>query len=214
MSVNNDASARRNSRLPASERRRQILRKAHELCAKKGFAGTTLDEIARKAGVSRALLIQYFGSKEGIYEALIDYLFQNHPMEEDLDIQEYVKKRDDRGFFNAFGSHIFGHAIRDKAYSSLRLIFYSMLEKPDLYRRHCLRNRSKVLSLLEEYISVRIKEGAFRKVNPHHVAVAFLSVLTQLSIQELTIPQHDSNETMMNYLDTLYDVLMEGLRRK
>ncbi|WP_198012227.1 TetR/AcrR family transcriptional regulator [Desulfosarcina sp. BuS5] len=34
---------------------------AQKLCAKKGFAGTTLDEIAREAGVSRALIVQHFG---------------------------------------------------------------------------------------------------------------------------------------------------------
>ena len=184
------------------------------MCARKGFAGTTLDEIAREAGVSRALLIQYFGSKEGLYEALIDYLFQNHPMEEDLDIQGYLEKRDDFGFFNAFGSHILRHATKDKIYSALRLIFYSMLEKPDLYRRHCLRNRSKALSILEEYISVRIKEGAFREVDPHRVATIFLAVLTQLSIQELTVPQGRDDKVMGEYLDTISDVWMNGLRKK
>ncbi len=202
-----------NKRLPAQERRHQILEKAQELCAEKGFAGTTLDEIAQKAGVSRALLIQYFGSKEGIYEALIDNLFQNHPLEEDLDIREHVEKGDDDGFFRAFGLHIVRHATKDKTYSPLRLIFYSMLEKPDLYRRHCLRNRSKALRILEEYISVRIEEGVFRKIDPNRVAMIFLAVLTQLSIQELTVPQIESNETIIKYLDTLSDVLMNGLRK-
>ena len=209
MSVISEDTTTTIARLPGFERRRQILEKARELCAEKGFAGTTLNEIALKAGVSRALLIQYFGSKEGIYEALIDYLFQNHPMEEDMNILEYVKRRDDRGFFSAFGTHIFEHATRDKTHSSLRLIYYSMLEKPDLYQRHCVNNRSKALSLLEEYISVRIEEGAFRKVDPHQVAVVFLSALTQLSIQELTIPLHHESKTMKETLKTLYDLLMD-----
>jgi AcrR family transcriptional regulator len=46
--------------------RRIILKSADELFHEKGFAATTLDEIAAKAGVHRQTVLRYFGSKEAI----------------------------------------------------------------------------------------------------------------------------------------------------
>ena len=184
------------------------------MCTEKGFAGTTLDEIARKAGVSRALLVQHFGSKEGIYEALVDFLFQNHPLEGDLDLKEYMEKKDDYGVFMAFSLHVFSNMTKDKSHSPLRLILYSMLEKPDLYKRHYQKRHTKALNVLEGYISIRIKEGIFKEINPHHVAVGFLAMLTQLSIQEVTIPQFHNEEAFMAHIDTVIGVLVDGLKKR
>ncbi len=212
--INNTGSDRTKGRLSGIERQRQILKETQELCTEKGFAGTTLDKIARKAGVSRALLVQHFGSKEGIYEALIDFLFQNHPLEGDLDLREYLEREDDYGVFRAFSLHVFRHMTRDKTHSPLRLILYSMLEKPDIYEKHCRRRQAKALNILEGYLSRRIKEGVFKRINPHHVAVGFLAMLTQISIQEVTIPQFHREEAFLNLVDTVIDILIEGLKKR
>ncbi len=199
-------------RLSASARRCQILRKTHELCTKKGFAGTTLNDIAEKAKVSRALIIQHFGSKNGVYEALIDFLFQNHPMENDPDIKEFISKRDDYGVFMAFCRHGFNNMTQDKKHSPLRLVFFSMLEKPDLYKIHYEKRQMKAVMLLEEYISMRIREKKFKKINPHHVAAGFMAMLTQLLIQELTIPIFYNEKTFMENADTMINIIVDGLR--
>jgi AcrR family transcriptional regulator len=49
-----------------------ILVAATELFAHKGYAGTTTDEIARRAGISKGLVYYHFPSKEAILEALLD----------------------------------------------------------------------------------------------------------------------------------------------
>ena len=200
-------------RLSALDRRYQILEKAHELCTKKGFAGTTLNDIARTAKVSRALIVQHFGSKEGVYEALIDFLFQNHPMEKDPDIKGYIAKKDDYGVFMAFCRHSFQHMTKDRQHSPLRLIFFSMLEKPELYESHYQKRQMKAADILENYITMRISEGEFKKVNPHHVAVGFFAMLTQLLIQELTIPQFYNEKMFMANADTMIHLIVDGLKK-
>ena len=50
--------------------RETILDAAEETFAKSGYAGTSLREIADKAGVNQALLHHYFGSKDGLFKAI------------------------------------------------------------------------------------------------------------------------------------------------
>ena len=201
-------------RLTGKERQTQILEQAQYLCAKKGFSGTTLDEIARKSGVSRALVVQHFGSKEGLYEALIDYLFKYHPMEDDPDIKKYMEKKDDYGVFKAYFKHAYKYMTKDKEHSPLRLILFSMLEKPDLYERHYKQRFAKGLSVLEQYISKRIDDKAFRDVNPKHVAIAFSAMLTQLLIQEITVPRFRNEKAFMNCIETMITLFINGLNNR
>ncbi len=200
-------------RLSGKERRNQILQQAQYLCARKGFSGTTLDEIAKKAGVSRALIIQHFQNKEKLYEALIDYVFESHPMEEDPEIKKYMDEKDDYGVFKAYCQHVFKYMTKDKEHSPLRLIFFSMLEKPRLYEKHYEQRLSKGLTLLEKYISKRIKDGTFREIDPAHVAAAFSAVLTQLLIQEIVVPRFHDEKTFMNCIDTIIDLFINGLKK-
>jgi len=53
-----------------TEKHRQILHKAEELFASRGFDGATVRDIAEAAGVNLAMISYYFGSKEKMMEAL------------------------------------------------------------------------------------------------------------------------------------------------
>lgn len=53
-------------------RREQILEVAAECFAANSFAGSTLEEVAQRADLSRMMLYRYFESKEGIYLAVLD----------------------------------------------------------------------------------------------------------------------------------------------
>ena len=63
-------------RLKASERRATILADAKLLCADKGYHGVSVDEIARRLGVSPAILYRHFSSKEALYEAVLNDMAQ------------------------------------------------------------------------------------------------------------------------------------------
>ncbi len=58
-------------RLKASERRATILAVAKVLFADKGYHGVSVDDIARRLGVSPAILYRHFPSKEALYEAVL-----------------------------------------------------------------------------------------------------------------------------------------------
>ena len=56
-----------------SDKREDILTVAEELFGEKGFDGTSVRDIAQKAGVNLAMISYYFGSKEKLLEYLIEF---------------------------------------------------------------------------------------------------------------------------------------------
>lgn len=54
------------------ERREQLLQVGAKLFAEKGFEAVTIEEIAAKAGVSKPVVYEHFGSKDGLYAVIVD----------------------------------------------------------------------------------------------------------------------------------------------
>ena len=59
-------------RMTGTERRQQLLNVARALFAEKGFDGTSIEEIAHRANVSKPVVYEHFGGKEGIYAVVVD----------------------------------------------------------------------------------------------------------------------------------------------
>lgn len=60
------------SRMTAAERRAQLLDVSRRLFAEKGFEGTSVEEIAARAEVSKPVVYEHFGGKEGMYAVVVD----------------------------------------------------------------------------------------------------------------------------------------------
>jgi AcrR family transcriptional regulator len=63
---------RSRSRMSGKERREQLLDIGRTLFAARGFEGTSVEEIAAKAGVSKPVVYEHFGGKEGLYAVVVD----------------------------------------------------------------------------------------------------------------------------------------------
>ncbi|MEU2022004.1 TetR/AcrR family transcriptional regulator [Streptomyces sp. NPDC016469] len=62
----------RRVRMTGKERREQLLDIGRTLFADKGFEGTSVEEIAARAGVSKPVVYEHFGGKEGLYAVVVD----------------------------------------------------------------------------------------------------------------------------------------------
>ncbi len=74
MTDSEDVRARRSTRhrMTAAERREQLIQVARGLIAARGFEGTSVEEIAAKAEVSKPVVYEHFGGKEGLYAVVVD----------------------------------------------------------------------------------------------------------------------------------------------
>jgi len=60
------------SRMTGKQRREQLIEVGRRLFAEKGFEATTVEEIASKASVSKPVVYEHFGGKEGLYAVVVD----------------------------------------------------------------------------------------------------------------------------------------------
>ena len=59
-------------RMSSAERRSQLIVIARALFAERGLDGTSVEEIAARAEVSKPVVYEHFGGKEGLYAAVVD----------------------------------------------------------------------------------------------------------------------------------------------
>jgi AcrR family transcriptional regulator len=64
--------ATKKKRLTAVKRRAQLLHVGRKVFAKHGYNGGSVEEIARVAGVSKPIIYEHFGGKEGLYAVVVD----------------------------------------------------------------------------------------------------------------------------------------------
>ncbi len=58
--------------MTGKERREQLLDVGRGLFAERGFEATSIEEIASRAGVSKPVVYEHFGGKEGLYAVVVD----------------------------------------------------------------------------------------------------------------------------------------------
>jgi AcrR family transcriptional regulator len=58
--------------MTGQERREQLVEVGRALFAERGVDGTTVEEVAARAGVSKPVIYEHFGGKEGLYAVVVD----------------------------------------------------------------------------------------------------------------------------------------------
>jgi AcrR family transcriptional regulator len=58
--------------MTGAQRRQQLLEIGRELFAQKGFEATSIEELAARADVSKPVVYEHFGGKEGLYAVVVD----------------------------------------------------------------------------------------------------------------------------------------------
>jgi AcrR family transcriptional regulator len=196
-------------RMSAEGRREQILAGAWSLFAQKGFRGTTTREIAKRLGISEALMFKYFPTKAALYRAIIQKRMNGS--EEMLFPKEAIESQDDRQVFRSILSYLLRKNTADPTF--MRLLLYSALESHDLSKMFFENQAMDHSKLLARYIQRRIKENGFRKVNPLLTARAFIGMaIHYVMAQEIYGLKKFFHFPHDKVVDTLVDLFLNGLK--
>ncbi|MBI3989329.1 MAG: TetR/AcrR family transcriptional regulator [candidate division NC10 bacterium] len=198
-------------RLPAQERRRQIVEAAADLFARKGFRGTTTREIAEAVGVSEAMIFKYFPTKEELYSAIIEAKAKTEEILAAAAVA--ATSNDDAGVFRAVGQVMIETTEADP--TLMRLLLFSALEGHELSEMFFESRVRRLHEFLSTYIQQRIADGHFRKVDPLVTARGFVGMVVHyLLIHEVfgvKRPPHSSPEEVVS---TFVNIFLEGLKRR
>ncbi|HEU4415250.1 MAG TPA: TetR/AcrR family transcriptional regulator [Candidatus Angelobacter sp.] len=170
-------------RLSAIDRRRQIMRAASGLFARRGYRGTTTREIAERARINEALLFRHFPSKEKLYWAIVEESCSARGRR--LKIDKILNAGgSDLEVFSSIAREFLARNARDTELT--RLLWFTALESHSLSRRFFRTFVAVYYEALAAYIRRRISEGGFRDVDPLLSARGFLGmVVYHFLIQEL-----------------------------
>jgi len=64
--------AKPRTRMTGRERREQLLTVGRRIFAENGYEATTVEEIAEAAGITKPVVYEHFGGKEGLYAVIVD----------------------------------------------------------------------------------------------------------------------------------------------
>jgi AcrR family transcriptional regulator len=123
-------------RLPAAERRAQLLEVACRLFAQDGYTGASMEAIAEAAGVTKPVLYQHFPSKHALYADLltIELGRLEAAFEDAIEHAEDNAERLRQGF----GAYVDFVDVHEDAF---RVLFTSSLGREDAFRDRVARFR-------------------------------------------------------------------------
>src|SRR6266545_2943038 len=139
-------------RLPASDRRRQLLEIALDFFSRKGFEGTTTREIAAAAGVTEAIIFRHFPSKQALYTAVLDYRHETGEFAECLAVWKgFMERNDDEGLIrNMIEKIIFSYRNDVRSH---RVLLFAALEGHETGLEHHRQRSLPIFELLSQYIA-------------------------------------------------------------
>jgi TetR/AcrR family transcriptional regulator len=161
-------------RLPAPDRKKQLLEIAMKLFSDQGFDGTTTREIADAAGVNEALIFRHFRTKEDLFWAVLSDRVERRGR--NRRIRELAKSEGDfREVLVAIAETLLDRTDDDAAVT--RLLFYSALRNRELSHRFFRTYGQEKFETLADHIRVGIAAGRLRAVNPAIAARSFLGMI-------------------------------------
>jgi AcrR family transcriptional regulator len=196
-------------RLPARDRRLQIMEAAKELFARQGFEGTTTRQIAERARVNEAIIFRHFPSKEDLYWAIIDRESELAGWQPALE-RQLSSGESDREVFASIAEDILVGRAKDGSLS--RLLLFSALENQRRSQRFFQTHVVAYYELIAGYIRERIEQGAFRAVNPLLAARGFVGMIVYHSlIQEIYGAKRYQEFDVKEVSETLTDIWLGGM---
>jgi TetR/AcrR family transcriptional regulator len=148
------------------EKRELILEAALEVFSQHGFRGSTIDQIAEAAGMSKPNLLYYFKSKEAIFVTLIDRLMETwlaplREMDADGDpateVRSYIRRKMEMARDFPRESRLFANEILQGAPRILPLLEGELRELVD-----------EKAEVIREWM----RQGRLKKADPYHFIFA------------------------------------------
>ncbi|HXF95919.1 MAG TPA: TetR/AcrR family transcriptional regulator [Gemmatimonadales bacterium] len=188
----------------------EILEAALEVFAARGYAATRLEEVARRAGVSKGTIYLYFPGKEALFKAAVRRgLVPNIARAEAL-ARGHAESASD-------ALRALAHAVWDLVGESHlsgipKLIIAEAANFPELARFYWAEVAGRALGLIGSLIEQGMARGEFRRVDPRFATLAlmgpvFFAVLFKHSLH----PVSGLNLDFRAFLDFHLDNFLRGL---
>ncbi|MCL6524389.1 MAG: TetR family transcriptional regulator [Thermoflavifilum sp.] len=162
-------------------KKEKILEVAEELFAEKGYEGTSVRDIAQRAEVNIAMISYYFGSKEKLLEALIQYragytsnlldILKKNPNEDPIHKMEKV--------IDVYVDRILTH----HRFHNIMSRQLSMLSEAHI-KEQMMAIKKQNLDIIKKIIEEGQKKKIFRKVDIELTVASIVGTISQVTLSK------------------------------
>jgi TetR/AcrR family transcriptional regulator len=207
--------ASRDYHLPPGVARQSLLQSAIRLLNERGMGNVSLNDVAREAKLNPALVTYYFGTKDNLFQAVVEQVIGEWRTEVLAAVPEGAGPEDTL----RLRARATMHFLRRYPYLT-RLIIHQMMTVKSKESRFFIENFARVN--FEEHTSLLrkgVETGAFRSVDPlfyfaHYVALGDLYANLRPMMERLGGKSDDDDARFEAFVDAMIDMLVYGIAAK
>jgi len=200
---------------PRWERRKEarpqeLLAAAIELFVERGFASTRLEDVARRAGVSKGTLYLYYANKEDLFKAVVRQSIVPTIGAAEASVAE----------FEGHSAELLRHVIMSwwhrigatKASGISKLILAESDNFPELARFYQQEVMTRGIRMMSTMLERGVRRGEFRAVDIPQTAQVLIAPLLMLSTWKHTIAPCERCDLQPEaFLEAFLDITVRGL---
>ena len=198
-------------RLSADERKAAIVEAAVRLFSSNGFRGATTRELAAASGITEPVLYSHFATKRALYRAMIESICGTAEACCDPGLEKASEAGDDERYFTLLAEQML--AWYEEQPQVIRLLLFSALEGHELSDLFYERHIAVYYEMLTGYIRRRMREGAFRKMDPYHAARAFTGTITHQGVVMVVFKGRNLRGTRRQIARRMVSIFLNGIRK-
>ena len=194
-----------------SDTSQKLLAATLKMISLKGYLGTTTREIANAAGVTEVTLFRHFGSKENLFEEMLNrYSFLP-------ELRELLPELENNSFDYKNGLIIIGtrfiETLKERK-SLVRIMTCEIQVYPEKIKVLHSRFIDEMINLLADYFSIRQNKGLLRKFQSKIAAKAFLGMIFSFfHVEEIVKGRDMGKNEMKRTINEFVNIFTDGTLR-
>ena len=200
--------------IPRGEkRRREIALVAEQVFFETGFAETTMQTIAARAGASKETLYRHFGSKEELFAEIVSQRARNWL--EDLD-EKFATPGSVADVLRTIGLKMLESILEEDAVSLCRTVVAESVRNPELGALFMAAGPERVRRRLGEFLAAATARGELQCGDGHLAARIFIgAVMSSFHLARLALsePPRMSAADMRAHVDEVVAMVMARYAR-
>ncbi len=191
--------------LKKKRKRDSILKAAQALFPTNGFIGTSMDNIAERAGVTKQTVYRYFDSKEALFKAALEA----QRLRSNSDFVDALDTEDTTEALTGFAVGFIQKHVSSTHLANIRLLVSEGPMVPEITRTFYATGPRRTRARLARFIEARFKND-----DAEYEIDVFFAILLSLRMPVLTgLKEPPSPEEIRRHAATAVNVLMKILER-
>lgn len=198
--------------------RDRLLGEALDLFADRGYDGVAVDEIVHAAGVNKRMVYHYFGSKEGIYSAVLEQAYEGLRASE----EKFFAPRKSRGHPRKAVHDLVGlyfEFLRTHPEFVRLLLWENLQQGTHLGKTGPAVSKSPMLAHLQTLLDQGVADGSFRRgLDARQVLVSLIGLCLIYFSNRHTLARTvgldvSAPKVMQSAIESTAALLLDGISR-